>query len=97
MTSSFLDRWPRRTRMVGGPLDGTSQPLPIPAGYPDPPFRCHRRGGGEWAHYVRTDDDGSYVYGGPCTEASHGGYPLPHDHQCCCGRAGCDGAGPWPT
>jgi hypothetical protein len=92
---SFLDRWPRRTLMVGGPLDGQDRALPLPEGAPDPAYRCYRRGTDLWTHYVRAED-GSYVCDGPCTPTNHGDDPLPHDHECCCGRADCDGRGPWP-
>lgn len=92
---SFLDRFPRRTTMLGGPLDGEVKPLPIPTELPWPPFRCHRQGGGPWQHYrlERVDGDtaATYRYVGECDADNHEGRPLPHEHRCCCGRTGCDG------
>lgn len=94
---SILDRYPRRCRMLGGPYDGDTAPLPIPERHDWPAFRCVRQGAGPWQHYhldedrPRTELTATYVYAGECSPANHDGCPLPHEHVCCCGRPGCDG------
>lgn len=76
---SLLNRFRRRSVMVGGPLHGTSQPIPLPEDHRDPPFRCHKPAGGTWHHYIRKSD-GRYHYDGACTRQNHFGTPLPHEH-----------------
>lgn len=92
---SIFDRYPRRCLMIQGPYDGDTAPLPIPDHMPWPPCRCVRQGRGPWQHYrlatVDAELTATYVYVGECSSDNHDGRPLPHEHVCCCGRAGCDG------
>lgn len=83
----FLERWPRRIALIGGPLDGTAAPLAIPDKYPDPPSICHGHRG-VWWHYTQ-QDNGAYLWVGECSEGNHDGYPLPDEHRCCCGESHC--------
>lgn len=92
---SFLDRDRRRATMLGGPLDGDTSPVPLPDTMAWPQWTCHLVAG-RWQHYEFDPESAAlgaatYVYAGECDVDNHGGRPLPHEHACCCGRAGCDG------
>lgn len=84
---SILDRFPRRSLMYAGPLDGASEPLPIPDAMPWPRYRCHRDGRGPWHHYALDDTvavtglTATYRYAGECTRNLHDGGGMPHDHD----------------
>jgi hypothetical protein len=83
------DRFPRRMRFVGGPLDGGDQPLPLPAHKGWPQYIC-TKSAGTWEHYLNDTND-LYLYESQCAGIIEHPGGLPHEHACCCGRSGCDG------
>jgi hypothetical protein len=78
-------------RLIGGPGGDRTIPATRLKGLSPSQTICTRRGTEPWQHYCHDDAD-RYRYAGPCVEF----HEPPADLECCCGRPGCDGTGPWP-